>query len=293
MLPQDRRERPRPPLRRALLALVVGAAAVMAASQSSPAIDRAALDVAPSSVAATQGAKATHGAMDSPRHASTDRLSSIVEPGPAASRLGRPALDVAQPAAQAVVRPIAGSTVVFLGDSYTSGWNGAGVGSRGWPRLVAAARDWRTVNLAVPGTGFINRGWTNQPVGSRVSAAIRRGPDIVVVAAGHNDSRWSAAATSKAADKVIHRLRAALPEAVLVIVAPIWPGANAPQRCRDLRDHLRRTAAEADAIFIDPLADGWFSGSRQRLIGADGIHPTNAGHRFMAQRVLAALAGTG
>jgi len=40
------------------------------------------------------------------------------------------------------------------------------------------------------------------------------------------------------------------------------------------------------------LAEGWFSGSRERLIGPDGIHPTDAGHRYMAQRVLAALAET-
>jgi lysophospholipase L1-like esterase len=205
---------------------------------------------------------------------------------------------VAQPTPGIVVRAqnsvgtkVAGGTkAVFLGDSYTTGWNGAGLGSRGWPRIVSRARGWQAVDLAVAGTGFINPGWTNQPVGSRVTEAIRQRPDVVFIAAGHNDSRWSVAATAAAADKVIDRLHRALPDALLVIVAPIWPSGSPPTRCLALRDHLRRTAASVGAIFIDPLGERWFAGSNQRFIGPDGIHPTDAGHRHMAERVLADLA---
>jgi lysophospholipase L1-like esterase len=205
----------------------------------------------------------------------------------------RPDVAVAQPSPGVAPRLFRGATAVFLGDSYTTGWNGAGLGSRGWPALVARSRDWRTVNLAVAGTGFINPGWTNQPVGARVSATIRQKPDVVFIAAGHNDSRWSAAATARAAAKVIHRLRRALPDAVLVIVAPIWPSGSPPTRCLVLRDHLRRTARSVDAIFVDSLAEGWYAGNRQKMIGRDGIHPSDAGHRFMAKRVLAAIAAAG
>ena len=45
------------------------------------------------------------------------------------------------------------------------------------------------------------------------------------------------------------------------------------------------------AVFVDPLAEGWFSGASHRLIGSDGLHPTDAGHRFIAKHVLAALEG--
>jgi lysophospholipase L1-like esterase len=195
-----------------------------------------------------------------------------------------------EPTPRALARMPAGSTAVFLGDSFTSGWNGAGLGRHGWPSIVAASRGWRAIDLAVPGTGFLNPGWTNQPVASRVAATIRLRPDLVVVASGHNDSRWSASATADAADAVIRRLRRALPNAVFVIVAPIWQNGSPPQRCLVLRDRLRTRAAAIGAIFIDPLADGWFAGSRRQLIGPDRLHPTDAGHRFMAGRVLAALA---
>jgi lysophospholipase L1-like esterase len=184
-----------------------------------------------------------------------------------------------------------GARAVFLGDSYTSGWNGAGLGARGWPALVGAARGWQVVNLSVPGTGFMNPGWTAQPIGSRVDAAIRQKPDIVFVAAGHNDSRWSAGTTSRAADRVIDRLHAALPDAVIVIVAPIWQNGSPPTRCLILRDELRRKARSISEVFIDPLAERWFTGTSHRFIGSDGFHPTNAGHAYIAARILGDMTG--
>ncbi len=215
--------------------------------------------------------------------------SPILEPPLPASLSVRPQISVVQKPVRVAKTAAAGAKVVFLGNSYTTGYNGAGLGARGWPRIVARAKGWRSVNLAVAGTGFLNPGWTNQPVGVRVTAAIRQKPDVVFIAAGHNDSRWTVAATERAADTVIARLHRALPSAVLVIVAPIWPNGSPPARCLALRGHLRRTAASIGAIFIDPLAEGWFAGGAHRFIGPDAIHPTDAGHRYIAKRVLAHL----
>jgi lysophospholipase L1-like esterase len=184
-----------------------------------------------------------------------------------------------------------GVKAVFLGDSYTSGWNGAGIGARGWPALVGVDRGWKVVNLAVPGTGFLNPGWTDQTIGSRVAAAIAQKPQVVFVAGGHNDSRWEPATTSTAAIRAIDRLHAALPDAVIVIVAPIWQDGSPPTRCLVLRDALRRKAAAIGAVFIDPLGERWFGSASHRFISADGLHPTNAGHAWLAKRILADLAG--
>jgi lysophospholipase L1-like esterase len=205
---------------------------------------------------------------------------------------GRPTVVLPEVAPVVALRAARGSRVVILGDSYASGWNGAGLGSRNWTSIVGRSRGWTVTNLAVAGTGYQNPGWTNQPVGSLVSRTIRLRPDVVILAAGHNDSRWSAASTSREADRVIARLRAGLPDAVLVIVAPIWQNGSPPTRCLVLRDHLRRTAAGPGALFVDPLAERWFAGADHRFIGPDGVHPTNAGHRHIADEVLADLAAT-
>jgi lysophospholipase L1-like esterase len=204
---------------------------------------------------------------------------------------GRPVVTLPEVAPRVVLRAPPGARVVVLGDSYTSGWNGAGLGRRNWTALVGSSRGWTVTNLAVAGTGYRNPGWTSQPVGSLVPRTIRLRPDVVILATGHNDSRWTAASTSAEAERVIARLRAGLPDAVIVLLAPIWQNGSPPTRCLVLRDHLRRTAAAVGAVFVDPLSGRWFAGSDHRFIGPDGLHPTDAGHRHIADELLSDLAG--
>jgi lysophospholipase L1-like esterase len=47
-------------------------------------------------------------------------------------------------------------------------------------------------------------------------------------------------------------------------------------------------AAAAGATFVDPLADRWFVGHPE-LIGADHVHPTDAGHAYMAGLIRPAI----
>jgi lysophospholipase L1-like esterase len=270
----------------ACIAVLLGVSAVLGTAERAPSPDAAALATLARAVPANAGPAAPERSAE-PR---TSVTTPLFDRRPAPDGPGRPPIRVAPAKPEVVARAGSGATAVFLGDSYTTGWNGAGIAARGWPKLVANALGWKTMNLAVAGTGFVNPGWTNQPLGSRVAEAIRLKPDIVFVAAGHNDSRWSDGATARAADRAIDRLRRGLPDAMIVIVGPIWPSGRPPARCLELRDHLRHKAASIDAEFIDPLREGWFAGANGRLIGADGIHPTNAGHRQMAERVLADLA---
>jgi lysophospholipase L1-like esterase len=51
-----------------------------------------------------------------------------------------------------------------------------------------------------------------------------------------------------------------------------------------IRDALKYQAGVAGATFIDPIAQGWFVG-RPELIGKDGVHPTDAGHAYMAEKI--------
>jgi acyl-CoA thioesterase I len=182
-------------------------------------------------------------------------------------------------------RPI---RATFLGDSYTTGWNGSGRGSRGWPAIVARGLGWKVTNLAVAGTGFVNPGWTGQPLRTRLAATVRSKPQVVVVATGHNDSRYGAAAVT-AARRDLARLRRLLPDAAIVVIAPIWANGSPPATMLRLRTALRREAKAIHALFIDPLSGGWFAGANHRFISGDGIHPTDAGHRRIARLVLRSL----
>ena len=261
---------------------------------SAAAVDRGpgvSIVTAPASVSADQPAGALLRSDEPPVARSAPRPDAL--DGTASHQAeGRPTVVVPEVAPVIAPRAPRGTRVVVLGDSYTSGFNGAGLGTRNWTSIVARNRGWVITNLAVAGTGFLNPGWTNQPIGSLVSRTVRLRPDVVILAAGHNDSRWSAASTIREADRVIARLRDGLPDAVIVIVAPIWQNGSPPTRCLALRDHLRRKAAAVGALFVDPLGERWFAGADHRFIGPDGIHPTSAGHRHIADELLADLAAT-
>jgi lysophospholipase L1-like esterase len=192
-------------------------------------------------------------------------------------------------AARGVPRPVA----AFLGDSYTTGWVGAGLGRAGWPSIVSRAYGWTSRVRAVAGTGFVNPGWTGQPMRTQVGAVVRLRPGIVFVVGGHNDRRFATSRSITAADAVLDRLRRGLPDATLVVIGPIWANSSPPASIRALRDHLRRKARAIGALFIDPLREGWFGGRAHWFIGPDQIHPTNAGHRHIAAMVLADLRAAG
>jgi lysophospholipase L1-like esterase len=51
-----------------------------------------------------------------------------------------------------------------------------------------------------------------------------------------------------------------------------------------IRDTLNSQADWAGATFIDPIREGWFVG-RPDLIGPDGVHPNDAGHAYMAEKI--------
>jgi lysophospholipase L1-like esterase len=214
--------------------------------------------------------------------------------GPA-TRIGTATMPVAAGAGRLVSGSATRTRAVaaFLGDSYTSGYNGAGYGSSGWPAIVSASLGLRPLNRAVPGTGFVNPGWTGQPIRTQVTSVIRADPRVVFLAGGHNDRRFPTAATRAAAVAVIDRLHRALPDARLVVIGPIWSGDIAPGSLLRLRDALRRKAAAVGAIFVDPIRGGWLAGDAKRYIGPDGLHPTNAGHRHIAALVLRALRAAG
>jgi lysophospholipase L1-like esterase len=188
-----------------------------------------------------------------------------------------------------VKAPIARPLAAFLGDSYTSGYLGIGEGPAGWPAIVSGSAGWRMANLAEPGIGFVNPGWT-APVRAQVTEVIGLKPDLVILAAGHNDEHYGTDRIARAADTVLGELGDGLPGAILVVIGPIWYDGSPVPTIVALRDHLRARAAASGALFIDPIAGRWFAGSNHQLIGADGVHPTNAGHRHIARLVLAALA---
>jgi hypothetical protein len=74
------------------------------------------------------------------------------------------------------------------------------------------------------------------------------------------------------------------PSSKLLVIGPPWPTADPPFDVLYVRDTLSGQAHNAGATFIDPISEGWFVG-RPDLIGPDGVHPNDAGHAYMAEKI--------
>ncbi len=187
-----------------------------------------------------------------------------------------------------------GTTVVAIGDSTTGGTALGGVGAAGWPQLLGAQRHWRVIEETAPHTGYVNGGPTSSAsFATHVPATIALHPALVIIMGSRDDAGAPAEQITAAASAMLARLHAGLPGARLVVIGPLAGSAPpAPGLLTD-RDAVQVAARAAGATFIDPIAQGWFAGTSARLLAADGVHPTDAGHRREAALIAADLLRAG
>jgi lysophospholipase L1-like esterase len=191
--------------------------------------------------------------------------------------------------------PVAGGRVniAALGDSYTGGSAMDSGPPAEWPALLSRDFPWTVTPYALGGTGFVTQhGEPDTVFAGRVDSIISARPDVVIIAGGHNDAGQPPERVRSAALNVVTRLRAGLPVATLVIIGVFWPG-EAPPNVIAVDDCLQQVAQDTGSPFADPLREGWLSGPDQRLIGSDGVHPTDEGHAVLARRIADALVAAG
>lgn len=182
--------------------------------------------------------------------------------------------------------------IAVLGDAYTAG-SGMDSGEQSeWPALLGAAHPWDVTRFAVGGTGFVAGRESANDFAARVPEIVARKPDVVIVEGGHDDASSPPAQVAAAADKALTALRAGLPDAKIVVLGVLWPDA-APPAVFAIDDSLKAATASVEGVFVDALRDGWFSGANGRLIGSDGIHPTDEGQAALARRIGDALVRAG
>ncbi|MFI6034191.1 SGNH/GDSL hydrolase family protein [Streptomyces sp. NPDC051315] len=175
-------------------------------------------------------------------------------------------------------------SLFVLGDSIAGGSSQGGNGPRGWPSLVA-----RQLGLTLRldgkgGTGYTTGGRQKggRPYPQRVADAIAAKPDLVIVEGSRNDS--GPTRTKAAAVDTLRRLRAGLPHARILVVGPIYSYPR-PIGSHPIDEAVSAAARKLGMPYVSAVRRGWFTGSAHRYIGSDGVHPTNAGHAYLAQRI--------
>lgn len=184
-----------------------------------------------------------------------------------------------------------GPLVTVVGDGLTVA--PATGGGTPWPATAATQLDARMTVLGGRASGYTTGGaGTFVRQAGTVDAASR----VVVFVGGVRDAGAGQFALLKAATRAYAAATARAPNTRLVVVGPAWPTADPPRSVRVVTDALQRSAALAEATWVDPVSRGWLR-SPGRL-SADGTHTTAAGQRELAsdlvpvlQPLLAAPAG--
>ena len=173
--------------------------------------------------------------------------------------------------------------VAIIGDSYTGGSDVGGRGSNVWYRRTCADLRWYCVAKSVAGSGWVAAP-SGRSFGQRVPWAVAFDPDVVLFFNGVDDLQHPMRTIHPAGLKALEDLRRRKPDVVVIVIGPVAPrpifGA-----ALEMRDNVQAAALATGAYFIDPLAERWFQGTNRRFIGADRFHPTDAGHRYMADLI--------
>jgi len=179
--------------------------------------------------------------------------------------------------------PGAAPRVVFLGDSLTAG---LGLGeSEAFPALVGGLLAQRGIAVRVVNAGV--SGDTSAGGLARVDWVLSLQPDILVVALGANDGLRGQPVDSIAANlrEIVRHARAAGSRVLLAGMK--MPPNYGPEYTRDFEALYARLARELDLPFLPFLLEG--VATIPELNQPDGIHPTAAGQRKIADLVVEAL----
>lgn len=179
--------------------------------------------------------------------------------------------------------------ISVVGDSLTNGSPEGGTGDKRWTAVVqdqlrANGFD-VVVNFGAEGaSGYVSHGNRGGVFQGKISTTVKTDDSIVIFFGSRNDSRASKGELARATCDAFREAEIAAPRAQLLVIGPIGEYPETRESLVRARDIVRNRAQDLNARFIDPMADGWFS-DRQDLIGADGVHPTDDGHAYMAQKI--------
>jgi hypothetical protein len=179
--------------------------------------------------------------------------------------------------------------IAVVGDSYTTGTNEGGQGPKAWTARTWLALAHQGVQIAPDvasegRAGYVVRGDHGSLFEDLTARAVHPNDTLVVFFGSRNDEGVDPLQLAGMAHDTFDLASRIAPSAKLLVIGPPWPTADPPFDVLYVRDALGNQARDAGAAFIDPINDGWFV-DRPDLIGPDGVHPNDAGHQYMAEKI--------
>ena len=186
-------------------------------------------------------------------------------------------------------KPVVTHHILVIGDSLTEGSGEGGGGYTGWPARVWPSLT-SSVGIVLPilsgegGSGYVHPGNSGSVFGERAASLASPEDELVVFFGSSNDSVASPSALASAARDTFAKTKAAAPAAKLLVIGPVALSPSPPAEIARIPGILRDEAQAVGAVFVDPIAEGWLA-TNPELIGSDGVHPNDAGHQYLAERI--------
>lgn len=193
---------------------------------------------------------------------------------------------VATPAPLELDGPDCRPLLVAVGASYSDGI-GAGHRSDAWPYQLAQLLHWRVVAEGAPGAGYIRRGWHGAGPMDRLVAKLdlrQLHPSLVIIQSGHNDIGEPLALLRQRVIQVIDLVRHDAPTSLVGVLTVFTRPREPTPAARATNQTIIAAARHADpaVLVFDPLANHWHY---QRADAGHGLHPTDAGYHWIAERM--------
>jgi lysophospholipase L1-like esterase len=171
--------------------------------------------------------------------------------------------------------------LVVLGDSIASGTDSyGGQGASGWPAILAQKLGLLSLLSAQPGTGYTKDYLPGVAYPARVNGVIAMRPTILIVEGSRNDV--DEVGTRRVAAEVLGKLHNALPQTKILVIGPLYLDRENSTTTTPVNEAVKAAALSLGLTYVDTLKAGWFTGSASAYIGGDGMHPTDEGHRYIA-----------
>lgn len=173
------------------------------------------------------------------------------------------------------------ATILFFGDSLTAGYGLEP--EQAFPALIQERLDSLGIPMRVVNAGL--SGETTSGGANRLDWVLRQPVSVFVLELGANDGLRGIplSETRKNLSSIIERVRERYPEARIVLAGMQLPPNMGPEYTGEFRQIFPELATQYEVALIPFLLQG--VGGIPELNQDDGIHPTAAGHRILADNV--------
>jgi acyl-CoA thioesterase-1 len=173
-------------------------------------------------------------------------------------------------------------TILFFGDSLTAGY-GLDDQSESFPGVIKARID----SLKLP-YNVVNAGVSGETTAdglARIDWALKQPVAIFILELGANDGLRGLSVQQSASNlqAIIDKVKAKYPQAKIILAGMQIPPNMGPAYTHDFKDIFPALAAKNHLALVPFLLAG-VAGDR-KLNQADGIHPTAAGAKIVAENV--------